>query len=734
MNTDTNTQGNLDITQVPNEDPEKLASCIETFYKNDTTIKARLSYNWDRNHRFLDGDQWLVFSGDPETGGMWNRLTVSKPNEYIPRPVTNYIFDCYQTLKSYIIKTKPRITVFPNTQNYRDKAAAKIANLCSEANYERLNEQENYEYAAACLLIDGTVFKKSYWDTSAANSVTIPKMQQVPQVDPMTGDVLGYNEEQEIDPLTGEPAVESLPLGDVNTDVVESYRIALDPLATGLHKARWIMEYSIQSLDWIKETYGKQEEGYTGLADTVKEERSLSGSLARFYNLKNSSGVRAGMPLDGTSTGRSFAPITNSAVVKEYYEKPCSKYPNGRMVVVANNVTLYAGATPYEGPELGDWHPYSECRWEIVPGRFWGKSPLDAACEIQKRINSIDAVMILTRKTMAIPQKLVPTTAGIPPGSWTGRPGQQIPWSGRDGAKPEIIPGVGVDPTVFKEREQCVDDLKSIMGALDILKGDRPPGVNAASALSLLYEVGTGKLFPALDRWKRFIEQDQKKQLRLIAKNYREPRPDYIRILKMKNKELSEESIDKFIGEDLYDNCNVIVEAGSNVPKLQAAMQSRLMEAAQVGVLALDQPANRMEFNRQMGITGFDNDVEPDVKRQEWENDLLDNADHSQDNMPIVLAVDDDATHMEVMARRMKEPSFMELSQTCQQAYMQHYQEHMDAKNQKEQADAMQAAANGQAAQPQQSANSPQPISGQGKGISVEQQKGLRVDATVPGG
>ena len=80
---------------------------------------------------------------------------------------------------------------------------------------------------------------------------------------------------------------------------------------------------------------------------------------------------------------------------------------------------------------------------------------------------------------------------------------------------------------------------------------------------------------------------DQKKQLKLMANKYREPRPDYIAMLKMKNTELSEESINKFIGEDLYDNCNVIVEAGSNIPKLQAAQQARLQEAAQAGTLQL---------------------------------------------------------------------------------------------------------------------------------------------------
>ncbi len=303
--------------------------------------------------------------------------------------------------------------------------------------------------------------------------------------------------------------------------------------------------------------------------------------MRRFYALKSSSGVKAqlGFTLDGMNTQDSM-PL-NSVVVKEYYERPSLKYPKGRLVVVANGITLYSGDSPYEGPEMGDWHPFSECRWELVPGRFWGKSPLDAGVDIQKQINSIDSIIILTRKTTAIPQKLIPQNIGISKGEMTGRPGQEYFY--RDtgtGAKPEILPASGLDGQVFQERAQKVDDLKNVTGATDILKGGAPGDVTAASALNLLYEVGTGKIYPVLDRWKLFIESDQKKQLRLVSKNFREPRAEFIKKLKSLNTELSEESINKFIGADMQDNCNVVVEAGSNIPKLQAAKAAQLMELA----------------------------------------------------------------------------------------------------------------------------------------------------------
>lgn len=725
----------LDLSKIPDSDHDKLASSIESFFKKDTTQKAYLSYSWELNHLMLDGQQWLVYDGAIENGGAWRRLVPMAANEYIPRPVTNYIFDAFQTLKGYLLKNKPRSSVRPNTQTHRDKTAAKIAELIVETNYERLKEAYNYEYAAACLVTYGTVFKKDYWDSSYLNTVKVPIMEQKPVIDPASGQPTGQMEQVQSLDEAGYPAFETLPLGDVFTTIIEPYKLSLDPVASNIHDARWIMETSIRPLNWIVENYDKTDEGYTGKAQEVKEEKALPNSMRRFFQLRTSSGVRATQNgFTATSQYNSSDMIENAAIVKEYWEAPSEGHPKGRLIVVANNVVLYVGESPCEGPEQGDWHPYSECRWEIVPGRFWGKSPLDAAVEIQRQINSIDSIIILTRKTMAVPQKLVPQ-GSVPPGKWTGQPGQQIDYRpGPNGEKPENIAPIGVDQSVWQERSQRVEDIKQVSGAIDILKGDRPPGVTAASALALLYEVGTGKLFPILDRWKNFIESSQKKQLRLISKKYKEPRPEFIAQLVSKNKDLTEDQVRNFVGEDLYDNCNVIIDAVSSIPKLKAAEQAYLLELAQIGVLNLDNPANRQEFLSKFGIHGFDEDYSKDVQRAEWENDLLDDLVHNPQNKAIVLDCDNHDIHISIHENRIKEPSFMSLPFEIQQAFFAHNKEHEDIKAQKEQMAQMQQAAMGMP--PQQGA--PNPMEAQekikkGKGVGEKTKQLLMPDLFGPG-
>jgi hypothetical protein len=714
---------NLDISTIDSDDYSQLSAKINTFYSSDSSIKTTLSYNWERNQLMLDGKQWLSFNGGTPNGGQWAPLQVSARNEYIPRPVTNYLFSCYQTLKSYLVKNKPRSTVYPNTQERTDKTAAKIATLILEANWERLKETSNYESAASILITYGTVFKKSFWDTSTLTMVKVPKTSQQPITDPNTGMPSGMQELPEIDPETGLPIFIELPLGDINTTTIDPYRIAIDPLAMNLHEAKWIMEYSIMTLDMINQEYGKEGDGFTGRASEVKEDTNLNTSMRRWYNLKLSSGVRNGMTTGGS--GASDAMVENSAVVKEYYERPSGKYPKGRLVVVAGTEVLYSGESPYSGPEQGDWHPYSECRWETFPGRFWGKGPLDDAIELQKRINTIDSTTVLTRKTMAMPQRLIPIGSGIAINEWTGRPGQNLSY--RDtgtGSKPEIIPGIGPDSSVFQERAQCVEDLKELTGAVDILRGDKPPGVNAASALSLLYEIGTGKLYPTLDRWKYFIESDQKKQLRLISQFYKEPRPEFIKALKAKNTDLLESDINKFIGQDLNDNSNVVVEAGSNIPKLQAAKQAMLIQAIQLGIINVQDPQNLSQIQNELGLTGYDSDIEPDKKRALWENDLIDDITNNPMTKPVVLAIDNHMLHKSIHETRMKSPTFMSAPVEVQRLYMEHIKEHEQFEAMAEQA-AIIASGGAPVPPPTDSSGATQPTGG---GLNKE------VKAAIQGG
>jgi len=125
-----------------------------------------------------------------------------------------------------------------------------------------------------------------------------------------------------------------------------------------------------------------------------------------------------------------------------------------------------------------------------------------------------------------------------------------------------------------------------------------------------------------------------------------------------------------------------------------------LIQAVQLGLLNLQNAANRVQLQQDLGIAGYDADVQPDRKRAQWENDLMRNTLHSPQNKPVVLAIDNHDLHLEEHNNDMKSPIFMSQPPEVQQTYMQHCQEHEQFRAMAMQAMMMQTMATGVPAMP----------------------------------
>jgi hypothetical protein len=73
-----------------------------------------------------------------------------------------------------------------------------------EANWERLKEEYNYEYASSCGVTYGTVFKKDYWDTSTIHDGEGPAHGACSRsLIRQRAQVVGQEEREVLDPETG---------------------------------------------------------------------------------------------------------------------------------------------------------------------------------------------------------------------------------------------------------------------------------------------------------------------------------------------------------------------------------------------------------------------------------------------------------------------------------------------------------------------------------------------------
>lgn len=650
-----------------------VAQEIDQIYKLAPSFQQRMAYMWMQNIHFLLGDQHVYYN---QLSRQFELLPTTRHNDFVPRPTTNLIQPIVTTMVSNLTRSKPNADVIPNSPNEKDISAAKIAAKVQDAKWEDDLEQEKIIETATWAVCCGTIFRKDYWDSSFGKVVRIPMTEPVQNeyLDAM-GQLQISTQDKPVFDEKGSPMFNEIPLGDNAVDIIDPFRMIVDPNAANESGMNWIMETSIQKLFWIRENFDKNGDGYTGEAASVKEESGISTMLELSQRLKTLSVKGSGTFTGGSVSGDNS--VKNAAIVKELYIRPTKNHPKGQMIISASGKILYRGDSPYYDGSPDSWHPYTIFRYETIPGRFWGKSLVEDLVEPQRRINAIDSLIILNRKTMVAPQRLIPHGSGIPEGYWSGAPGLQLEYRpvGANGAKPELLPGIPLPAQVYQEREVTKNELSQIAGTNEVMQGLRPPGVTTSSGLQLLLEQSFNKFAPLIHRWEKFIERGQTKKLKLIANRYREPRPEFINKLRAMNKDISDVEIVNFIGADLRNNCSVRVEAGSSIPRSKAAQQQQLMELAQSGILGdlVNDPVGKQKFLDRVGVRGFDVTFENDVKRAQWENEMLDNS--SIDGISI-LPFENHQVHKEIHSNRMKEPAFMKMPPDIQQMYQMHVQMH----------------------------------------------------------
>lgn len=675
----------LDIEKV--EDEDSLASKIESYYQQDMHDKLFRAYEWDESIRFYDGDQHIEYNASTHR---FQPVTIARTNDFIPRPTTNYILPAVRTIVSQLTKQKMQAKVRRNSTDPRDTAAAKIGDLVLDVKHEELKEEEKTQEKAYWGVLTGNAFKKVFWNETTNKVAVIPRMETGeeevldeegnPAVDEITGLPRRKPVERQAVDEFGMPAVDEFDVGDVDTAIIPPYNIALPASARSPLEIGWIMEYSLQKIDWIKETYGKKADGYTGKAKEVTEEKGLSKIMQLEYSLRSLVGRRSGRAFQ---TGAESVETKNSAVLKEYYSPPTKKFPKGRMVAVANHKTLYAGDNPYHVEGHDDsWNPYVHWRFEIVPGRCWGKNLVSDLVPLNRRVNAIDALIILNRKTMAVSQWLIPNGCGVANGYINGRPGLNILYNpvGASGAKPEKVAATPLPQQVYQEREQVVEDIKRIGMTQDVLEGTNPQGVKTAYQLEQLLENALASLGATFQRWEKSYEQEEKKKLLLISQRYKEPRPEFGKKLKSINKDITDIELEMFTGENLRDNVNVRVEPGSSIPRSKAGENAVLRELVQNGILdVIGNSVNKREFLDKVGVKGFDYQSSPDVKRAQWENSVIEAGNIHDlvvdpETNATILELDDHETHLIIHSSRMKSPN---LTHEQRKTYLLHIEEHL---------------------------------------------------------
>lgn len=297
----------------------------------------------------------------------------------------------------------------------------------------------------------------------------------------------------------------------------------------------------------------------------------------------------------------------NAILCYEVWIKPGQTdfMPNGGMfTIIGDEVVQCVEGNPY----LHQQYPF--VKFEHIPtGRFYADSIIVDLVPIQREYNRTRGQMIEAKNRMSHPQ-LMAAEGSVDASKITTEPGQIILYK-LGFPPPEPLPLQNLPSYVIQETERLLMDFEDISGQHQVSKGQVPPGVTAATAISFLQEQDESMLSTTFQNIEDGFEKIGYQTLCYVKQYWTAPR-----MVKVVGRD-RQFNVISFQGTDLRDNTDIRIEAGSALPTSRSAKQALLMDLMSQGFIP---PEKGLELMDVGGVQRLYEEVQIDSAQASREN------------------------------------------------------------------------------------------------------------------
>jgi hypothetical protein len=256
----------------------------------------------------------------------------------------------------------------------------------------------------------------------------------------------------------------------------------------------------------------------------------------------------------------------------------------------------------------------------------------------------------------------MPKGASPQEGMFSGGAGQMIVYDPRitQNQKPEPIYPPPFPKEIYEERNKMFEQMEMIAGTEEILRGQRPVGVNNAAMLNILRKQALASRSSTLQGWDEGLEEEGSIILQETIKHIKED-PIYAERLRILAREkLSRQTIAAFSGSDLSDNVQVKVDTSSMALASREAKQAQAIDFLQYAPALVNMPIGiRNIILQELGYERAREPQGPDVERAKLLVSWIKQGDFR--NL-IPLPVDDPYIFYEIFVTELKHESFFDLN------------------------------------------------------------------------
>jgi hypothetical protein len=564
-----------------------------------------MQYVW-----YILNRQWIYFDSKR---GQWMDKRLAK---WIPRPVTNVLKDGVQAVRANLAAINYGTNARPLGDDNINVVTASVADDYAPILHEDHSMDAVLNEFDFWALVCGNAWLHTYVDYDIKNgsfdiqsetcnacgeTSPSPAIAQAGQKCPSCGVNEGFTD-----------------AGSTKQALPKPTTIALSPfeIAFPMVYERFTLAPYCMRLRWRDKSHYEQSDALQQYARTLNfgktpQERTMQ--IFKTLPFQNDLGIAPPYFASGGANAEAEG-------IAEYdvWIKPCKDFPEGQVirfagdsdpVVIHSDEEQLPGPLPFHNAKGDPLFPFHHARYESVGGRALGSSLISPAIGKQDQLNQLDSHILMVCGRMANPIWLEPKGAEVE--KFTGEPGLVVKWNplaANGNAKPERIAGAEVATSIFEYRKQLKEEIEELLGTNDLLKGQKPAGVEAYAAMALLVERGQAKHISYFKERGTAYKGWFKDALELE----REFGPDErVRAIMSKSRGWS---FNTFKKADLSGTIDIIIEDGTLSPKSALGERAAIEHLRQLGLLNPEDPDQVMEIFSRFGqsrlLPGLDAQVQ----------------------------------------------------------------------------------------------------------------------------
>lgn len=619
--------------------------------------RRRFEVNWQESLAFCAGKHWLEY----RRFGVGGRFILPPLKRGQLRYTADKITDLRMTVLGEFSMDDDRPSLLFRTDDMPTEDFADTANDAIAAGWETEWLGDRTLMDVKRTMIDlGTAVARCRFDPTAgpARLKSVPHQNGQPILDETKA--REYVSSQQ---AAGQSAnLKTIHEGRIRWDSGTPFNVLVPAGVKREDKFGWEAWVEPVRLDIVKEQYGQ-------LADTLKPEAIQDINSIGEGESQNQAGSDTNVEASG------MAKLEGHVFVYTLYERPCAKWPDGRVIVFAGADMRCLSVTnqlPYKAPDGTRRSGIHYFHYIRLTDRFWSRGLLDLVKDGQRAYNTARSQV---RETINRGQPFIIAQENSIP-KRTGVPVEIIPLKPNT-PSPIVSSGVPVGTWMYEETTQIDTDIKDASGLQDVLQGDNPQNVGNYSQLALLQEQAGTKFTVIMADFKETVGhlvEDSVSAIRLYWGR------DRLLALEGPDGTLKAFSFDATKIPDFY---RVYVAKGAAQPRSQAAQLKKVDDLAAYSINS-GQPLP-LEWVKESYDAGKPVDMPQQDRHDDLDKALFENEGLLQGVIPQVEYYEDHALHVQVhrsVQARADATGQTQISAACEQ----HIQAHL-----------AQAAANAQA-------------------------------------